>query len=447
MNELEKLIEKFEKMVKEQREDIAALKAAQKELQAAVAQGGETDTKFTEHLEQIQGAVDAKLNAVDELKALITAQERDTDRFDPLYMGREITGQPGRIRYFPNGKMARDFGLFILANAEAGDLSNRMHMALHKHNKALAEQVQSTGGALVPEQFVATLIRLQEEYGFFRRYARVVPMASDRTTWPKLSGHITVYYPGEAGTITASNPTFANVTLEAKKACGLCALSSELEEDAAVAVGEIVAQDFGRGLAQAEDQAGFLGDGTSTYWGFQGIAGALRAVDATIGNIKSLQVASGNAYSEIVLPDFDAMVGNFPDYADNGDVRWYMHKYFYWTVIRRILGAYSSNIPTIGLPFDATQGKQPIFLGYPVEFVSVMPKTEANSQICALLANLNMGCYLGDRRNIRFDRSREAYFDTDQIGMRVTRRHAINSFGVGDTTDPGPIMGLITDAS
>jgi HK97 family phage major capsid protein len=445
MDELEKLLKKFETLLAESRADVAGLKAAQETLQKTVAEKQTADDEQVAKMKEFQEAIEARLATIDELKALVMATQRDLDEVDPVYTGKDGLG---RRNHFPNAKRARDFGLWIMASAEAGQLSERALAALDTHNKALAEAVNSTGGALVPEVFVPTLIRLQEEYGNFRRFARGVPMSSDRQIWPKLSGHVTVYYPGEGGTITASNPTFENVTLVAKKACALTAISSEVEEDAAVAIGEIVVTDFARGFAKAEDEIGFLGDGTSTYWGFTGIAGALRAVDATIGNIKSLQVASGNRYSEIVLPDFDAMVGNYPDYADNGDARWYMHRYFYWNVVRRCLLAYSSNIPTAGItPEDIAGGKRPTFLGYPVEFVNVMPKTQANSQICCLLANLNMGAYLGDRRAVRFDRSREVYFTTDQIGARATRRHGVDVFGVGDTTDPGPITGLITAAS
>lgn len=444
MDELEKLLKKFETMLAESRAEVAELKAAQEDLKKSAAEKQTADNEQAEKIREFQAAIEARLATIDELKALVMATQRDINEVDPVYMGKDGRG---RRNHFPNAKRARDFGLWIMACAEAGQLSERALAALDTHNKALAEAVNSTGGALVPEVFVPTLIRLQEEYGNFRRFARNVPMSSDRQIWPKLSGHVTIYYPGEAGTITASNPTFENVTLVAKKACALTAISSEVEKDAAVAIGEIVVTDMARGFAKAEDEAGFLGDGTSTYWGFTGIAGALRAVDATIGNIKSLQVASGNAYSEIVLPNFDAMVGNYPDYADNEDTRWYMHRYFYWTVVRPLMLAYSSNIPTIGEPGNVAAGRIPTFLGYPVEFVNVMPKTEANSQICALLANLNMGAYLGDRRAVRFDRSRDVYFTTDQIGLRATRRHAIDVFGVGDTTDPGPIMGLITAAS
>ena len=87
------------------------------------------------------------------------------------------------------------------------------------------------------------------------------------------------------------------------------------------------------------------------------------------------------------------------------------------------------------------------FLSYPVDVTQTMPKVEANSQICAILGNLKLGAYLGDRRKLTIDRSTDAYFTTDQIGFRGTERVAPTIHGVGDTTDAGPICALITAAS
>lgn len=447
MDELQKLLEKFNTEMKANREDMEKLKSAQEATEKAIKASGQPVEDMKKALADLKTAVEAKSAAIDELKAIIRNVESDVEKVDPLYLGAELPGRPGCKRAFPNARRAKEFGLFVLASAELGHKSDKARLALNGVNKALAEGVNSTGGALVPEVFEATLIRLQEEYGQFRQDARVVPMAGEKVVWPMLDGHVTVYYPGEAGTITPSNPTFKNVKLEAKKACALTVLSSEVDEDSAVALGEIVVRDFARGFAKAEDEAGFLGDGTSTYWGFQGVAGALLAVDGTIGNIKSLVVGTGNQYTELILGDFDEVCGYYPNYADDGNVRWRMSKLFYWTVVRPMLLAYSSNKPTIGVPADIAGEPQRTLNGYPIKLVNVMPKAEANSQICATLANLSMGAYLGERRGFEVVRSRDAYFTSDQIGIRATRRHAINVFGVGDTSDAGPIMGLITAGS
>ena len=50
--------------------------------------------------------------------------------------------------------------------------------------KAHLETVNSQGGYLVPDEFSDTLISLREEYGVFRRNAKMEPMASDTKRIP-----------------------------------------------------------------------------------------------------------------------------------------------------------------------------------------------------------------------------------------------------------------------
>ena len=139
------------------------------------------------------------------------------------------------------------------------------------------------------------MILLIEKYGVFRQNALEYPMGSDSALAPKLTSGLTVYCPGAGVAPTKSDLAFAGVGLNAKKWMTLTALDSELDEDSAIAIGELIGFMVGYAFAKKEDEVGFLGDGTSTYFGHVGIAGALRAVDATIGNIKSLTVGAGNA--------------------------------------------------------------------------------------------------------------------------------------------------------
>lgn len=345
---------------------------------------------------------------------------------------------------------ARNFGLFVLAsvygNKSAGDqldsLGIELRQVTEKDDKAMGGDVGSTGGLLVPTEFIPNLIMLIEKYGVFRRNVLEYPMASDSAIAPKLSSGLTVYCPGAGVAPSPSDPGFKSVGLAAKKWMTLTAIDSELNEDSAIAIGELVGFLIAQAFAKKEDQVGFLGDGTDPYFGHVGIAGALRAVDATIGNIKSLVVGTGNAYSELVIGDFEKVVGTIPNYADNGDMKWYVHRYFYLTVMIKTALALGGVNATEIMTGRGVREKQ--FLSYPVEYAHVMPKAEANSQICALLANLRMGAYLGDRRKLTIDKSTDAYFSTDQMGIRGTERVAPSVHGVGDTTDAGPICALIT---
>lgn len=309
--------------------------------------------------------------------------------------------------------------------------------------KAATTTGQTTGSVLVGDSTPGILM-LMDRYGRARANAQRVPLAAVATPTPKITDLLTVYVQGEGAAPSLSDLIAGMITLTPKTMTVLAAYSIELDEDAAVGLAELYGDLIARSLAYYEDLCAFLGDGTSTYFGYKGIMGALRAVDATIGNIKSLTVASGNAYSEIVLGDFQKVAGNLPEYADSEEAKWYCHKYFYWTVMLKLALAQSDLAAEI---LNQVGKRSRIYLGYPVEYVQVMPKAEANSQICALLANLRMGLQFGTRGGIEIAQSDQRYFDQGLIAIRGRSRVAINAHGVGDTAAPGPICGLITAAA
>ncbi len=359
-------------------------------------------------------------DALDEL-------ERTTKLFQRAKLtGLTETGETYR-RFWPDGAQAKAFGeMFLVAAGK----------------KAAGESVNVEGGYLVSEELSANIIQKLGQYGKFRRDALVVPMGSDRLIVPKVGADLTIYAPGEGNEITDSDMSFGQVGLTTRKLCCLAKVSSELEEDSVIALGEILGISFTRSLAKKEDEIGFLGDGTEAYFAMTGVVGALRGVDATIGNVKGLQVASGNAYSEIALVDFEGCVARLADEADD-EAKWFVNRKFYFSVMYALARAAGvANIFEI-----LTDRRERFFMSYPVEFVSAMPSTEANSQICAILGDLQLGAFLGERRAITIARSTDVFFSNDQVAFRGTERIDINAYGVGDTTESGAIVGLITAAS
>jgi HK97 family phage major capsid protein len=307
--------------------------------------------------------------------------------------------------------------------------------------KAMGESTNIGGGILVPEDLVPRLIQKLGDYGKYRANATVLPMGSDKSTVPKVDTDLTVYNPDEGAGITAGDMAFSQVGLTAHKLACLTKVSSELEEDSLIAVGEVLGLSMARSMAKKEDEIGFVGDGTSTYFGMTGIVGALLGVDATIGNIKGLKVGSGNAYSELTLADFEGVVAILPSDADAG-AKWYMNKKFFYTVPY----ALARNAGVANLFEVLSDRKAKYLMGYEVVFVHAMPSTEADSQICAILGDLQLGAYLGERRQLTITRSADVFFSNDQVGFRGIERIDINAFGVGDTSEAGPIVGLITAA-
>jgi HK97 family phage major capsid protein len=393
-----------------------------------------------------------------EMKSAIAEYQKQLQNIHSLRSSSFVEG--GRYKgLFSSPQEAKTFALLVLcATTEGTKVSTKFDWAKRQldsmgiesyritesGSKAMTGSSQVAGGTLVMVEQVPSIIMLLETYGKLRANASVWPMGAGQTIIPKIDGLLTMYCVGEGGSITQTTPTIPAIILTPKTLTGLTAYSTELEEDSLVALGELLGGLFARSCAYYEDLCGYLGDGTSTYFGFKGIVGALMAVSATIASIKSLVVGTGNAYSELTLADFEKVPGILPDFADDGDAKWYAHRYFFWTVMIKLALTSTSMASEIILGAGARQ-KQ--FLGYPVEFTQVMPKAEANSQICALLANLRQGFVLGTRGGIEIAQSDQRYFDQGLIGVRVRDRVALNAHGVGDTTNAGPLCGLITAAS
>jgi HK97 family phage major capsid protein len=325
--------------------------------------------------------------------------------------------------------MAKGFGLIILN-------------VLRKNNKSMGTTDNPSGGYLTEEEMAGWVIQKLGQYGKFRRNALVVPMGAGKMSIPRITTDLVVYCPEEGGNITESDLKTDLVTMLAKKLACFCSINRELEEDVVIGLGEVVGMSIIRSMAKKEDEIGFMGDGTSTYFGMLGIVGALRKVDETIANIKGLVVGSGNTYAELTLANFRSVVGILPSDADD-DASWFMNKKFYYNVVYPL--AEAAGVANIFEILSNQKGR--FLLGFPVEFISCMPSTEANSQICAILGDLKLGAYLGERREIEIAKSADALFQKDQVAIRGTERIDINVHGVGDTTDPGSIVGLITAAS
>lgn len=393
-----------------------------------------------------------------EAMATIQKQLRQINQVEHTELSFAKGNYPGR---FSSPREAKIFALLAMAGAmqdepkmqkrfdevrkSLDDLGIEPYWVGPDGKKTMTGTSQTGGGALVTVEQSATILMLLAEYGVFRANARGWPLGAASGLVPKIDTLLTVYCPGEGGAIGTSDPIIQMLALPPKTLCALTGFSLELEDDALPALGELLADLFARSFAYSEDLCGFLGDGTSTYFHYTGITGALRAVSATIANIKSLVVGAGNAYSELTLANFLSVVGTIPNIAAGNDAKWYVHRYFYYTVMVALALA-AGGVTGTEVILGAGQMRK-IFMAHPVEFTEVMPRAEANSQICALFANLRMGAYLGTRGGIEFATSTDRYFDQGLVAVRGRDRVAINAHGVGDTTKAGPICGLITAAS
>jgi HK97 family phage major capsid protein len=249
---------------------------------------------------------------------------------------------------------------------------------------------------------------------------------------PNASTSTTTYYPGEATAITASDVTFSQVQLLAKKLAILTIVSKELNEDTVIDFGAMLAQDFAYGLAQSEDAAAFQGDGTSTYGSITGIMPKIKALSGTFTSIASMvvgPVGTAATIGSFTLANFQSMVAKLQPYANQP--RWYMHKNMFYTGVADKLIALGGNSI---MDIQNAYGAEPTLFGIPISFVQNMPSGVAASRDMVVLGDLSKGVAFGDRRGVSVEVSDQVKFIEDALTFKATERYAFNAFDVGNVT-------------
>lgn len=303
---------------------------------------------------------------------------------------------------------------------------------------ALKEGDNSLGGFLVPNEMERAIINLREERGVARRNVRVIPMGSDSMSIPRRTGGVTAYFVGENTEITASDPTWDDINLSAKKLGALVKMSSEISEDAVISLADYVVTEIAYAFADKEDQCTFNGDGTSTYGGMTGIKSALAA------GSKVTAVTGNTSFDTLDLADFHSMVAKLPLYAQM-NAKWYISKAGWAASMERLMAAGGGN--TIG---TIAAGAPPKFLGYDVVFVQVMNSTlgaQTSTDGLVYLGDLSQGVTMGSRRGVSLRTSEDRYFELDQIGIKGTERFDVVVHEKGTASVAGSIIGLSTPGS
>lgn len=337
---------------------------------------------------------------------------------------------------------AYGFGQFVMASLFGSEKSREWcrEKGIPIRN-AMAEGFDSKGGVLVPDEHEASIIRLVNEYGVARREFGVMPMLSDTKTIPHRATGLTAYYPAEGGTITASDMTMDVKKLTARKLAVLARHSIELGEDAAIAIGDLLGMEAAMAIAAAEDSAGFIGDGTSTYGRIHGIKSALQAGS-------EVTAASGNtSFATLDREDFENMIAKVQTYALNrNNAKWYISRAGWAASMQRLMNAAGGN-SVADVAGGAPGG---LFLGFPVVWVEVMNSTlttQTSTEGLCFFGDARQTVAFGDRRGMSMAISNDVYFTTDETAIKWTTRYDINVHDAGTDTASGGLVQLNTPGS
>lgn len=343
-----------------------------------------------------------------------------------------IVSNQSKTTIFRSQKDAYDAGMFyasaLFGSRKAADYCQSHGLV----SNAMTGGNDLLGGSLVPEVLESTIVELRESFGVFRQESQVIPMTTDSHIIPKVAGELTSYYVSEMAQITPSDMTLTQLRLTARKLATLTAMSSELEEDAIVAMAEMLTRSIAYSFALKEDQAGFLGDGTLTYGGIMGLANILAA--------GSTVTATGRTtFGALTLADFEGVVGKCKQWAGSKP-KWYISQQGWANSMQRLLDAAGGNTLV-----SLAMGAEKTFLGFPVVISQVLPSalTGTTGTNACYFGDLKQGVYFGSRRGINVQVDPSIYFTQDALAVRATQRFDINIHDIGDASNAGGIVKLV----
>ena len=130
---------------------------------------------------------------------------------------------------------------------------------------ALNSGSPSAGGVLIPTNMATELIELLRPKAIVRRLgARSLPLNNGNLTIPRLKGGASVGYIGADSDIPATEQSFGDLKLSAKKMAALVPISNDLLSNAGISpdVEQVVVDDLTSAVAAREDLAFLRGDGS-----------------------------------------------------------------------------------------------------------------------------------------------------------------------------------------
>ncbi len=277
--------------------------------------------------------------------------------------------------------------------------------------KALAENEGSTGGYLVPPDYAQEILRVATDAAVVRPRARIVPMGGREVNFPVLDytgstagkpptlGGVVVNWTEEAGSKTATEPSFKTIKLVYHELSGYTQASNMLRQDAGPTLESLLITLFGEAIRVYEDWAFLRGTGAGQPLG--------------IFNSPCL-LAEVAASSTFVLSDAAAMLRMFKSSSPTAGV-WVMHPVLIEKLIALADGSGAAN-NVIWIP-NARENLPVSLFGKPVIFSDLMPVlppgTSAATKGGVLLADFSY-YLIGQRSGIQIDYSDAPGFLTNQ---------------------------------
>lgn len=288
--------------------------------------------------------------------------------------------------------------------------------------KGLNTYTNENGGYLVPPaELMRELIYNGEPTGVARTIANVVRMNGSQTSYARETADVTLPVLAEGGTLQPITPAFDRVQPQVRKTGGYFESTMEEMEDSAFNVGDIITRKTQIAYDNRIDDDYILGDGTSTYNQFTGLANS--------ANVTAV-AASGSAWTAIVPnTDINKCLGTLQ--AAGNNIMGICSRQFAFQVLATASSAASQFRPLFRMDADQMGG---VFNeSLPIKFSQRMPIVTGSGQKCMYIGNFKAGSMVGERRDLTIKPDDRTGLTTDSFRWYVTARYSVLIHGTGRT--------------
>lgn len=270
--------------------------------------------------------------------------------------------------------------------------------------RAMTVATDTAGGFLVPETFVAELLRNVVQFSPIRAYARVMSIAGADVTLPRRTGTMSAVWVGETADRTGTQPTFGDVKLTPYEAACHIDVSNQLLEDAALDIASELSFDAAEEFGRLEGAAFVSGDGTGKPKGV--------LADTTIGTVVTGHASTlGSAPADKLIDAFYALPA-----AYRANATWGMNSTTLAT-IRKLKDSQGNFLWQPGL----VAGQPDTILGRPVAELPDMPDIAANA-LPIVLGDFSQGYRIVDRVSLALLRDPYSLATKGQTRFHLRRR-------------------------
>ena len=282
-------------------------------------------------------------------------------------------------------------------------------------NFAGAELGISTRNALtttdipLPSVYGTEVRELISDFGVVRQKMMPYPIGMGTARPARMGARPTFGSIAISAAISERSPTLSFASLESHKVGGIVRLPREIDEQSMVSMGQFLGRYGAIEFARAEDQWGFLADGTSAYENVKGIVQTARE------NAKTVVLATGKTKpSDATLADFRTLRTKVNKAALHG----------------RLSAYYLDSTWETRLPSFKTSAEQTVYQrlpdgtavldGYPIVWTDVLEPygTLASAdKVIAVFGALSFW-WMGEHGAPRMDTSEHVWFANDQLAVR-----------------------------